>query len=458
MSNVTIRSKCSHSARRAAYGAAGALFCLVIACGSDPIETGDPAVESVTEAFVAGRCADGTQEQVFIGGMVGCAGAVTFANRNSLCAPGFRTVSAAEWTALRRGVAPTHNYWTNNNLRYSGTGTAACSVSPETGTSCGSTPMRVCTASGTDAEGNQCNWQHCGLETTTPDQYFGGCLGNTTAGALCIVGGCADGSIEQTFAGGMVGCAAIETYANRATLCGPRYRVASAAEWASLRAGGIPLHNYWTNDPLKYSGSGTANCSVSTTAGVDCGSTPMRVCTSSGTDPEGNICNWARCGLNTTTPNQYFGGCIDNTYAGAVCVPNVGCADGSVEQVFANGMVGCAGAVTFPNRDALCASGYRPATSAQWTASRLGAVPTHNYWTDDPLRYNGSSAACFVSTTVGTDCGANTPMRVCTASGTDAEGNQCNWSNCGINTVLPNQYFGGCAGNTTAGTICVPVP
>ena len=89
-----------------------------------------------------------------------------------------------------------------------------------------------------------------------PDQFFGGCVGNTTAGALCIMGGCADGSIEQTFAGGMVGCASIETYANRATLCGPGYRVATAAEWVALRNGIAPTHNYWTNDPLKYSGSG----------------------------------------------------------------------------------------------------------------------------------------------------------------------------------------------------------
>jgi hypothetical protein len=45
-------------------------------------------------------------------------------------------------------------------------------------------------------------------------------------------------------------------------------------------------------------------------------------------------------------------------------------------------------------------------------------------------------------------------MRVCTASGTDAEGNVCNWENCGYGSTSPNQYFGGCEGNTTAGTLC----
>jgi len=404
---------------------------------------------------IAGRCADGTTEQFFSGGMVGCAGAVTFANRDTLCAPGSRTVSAAEWTALRFGIAPTHDYWTNNNLKYNGTGPSACFVSAETGNSCGATPMRVCTAAGTDAEGNQCNWQHCGLEANLPDQFFGGCVGNTTAGALCIVGGCADGSIEQTFAGGMVGCAAVQTYANRAAVCGPGYRVATAAEWVALRNGIAPTHNYWTNDALKYNGTGPSACFVSTSAGNDCGTTPMRVCT--GTDPEGNACNWTHCGIDANTPDQFFGGCVGNTSAGVLCVPNMGCADGSVEQVFANGMVGCGGSVTFASRDTLCAPGYQPATAAQWAANRGAAVPAHDYWTDDALKWSGSGpSACFVSTSVGSDsCGAS-PMRVCTAAGTDAEGNSCNWTHCGLNANSPDQFFGGCLGN--AGTVCMPSP
>ena len=135
-----------------------------------------------------------------------------------------------------------------------------------------------------------------------------------------------------------------------------------------------------------------------------------------------------------------------------------GCADGSDEQVFNNGMVGCAGAATFVNRGVLCAAGYQPATTLQWTSNRGSVIPTHDYWTNDLLRYTGAgSSSCFVSLSVGTDCGASTPMRVCSAAGTDPEGNHCNWTQCGLYANAPNQYFGGCAGNTTAGTLCIPV-
>jgi hypothetical protein len=401
------------------------------------------------------RCADGTQEQVFGGGMVGCAGAVSFADRATLCGPGFRVVSAAEWVALRGGIAPVHDYWTSNDLKFSGNGTSACSVSPLVGVSCGATPMRVCTAAGTDAEGNQCNWQHCGLEASAPDQFFGGCAGNLTAGALCIVAGCADGTVEQIFAGGMVGCAATETYANRASLCGPGFRLATAAEWVALRGGIAPTHDYWTSDALKFSGSGSSACTVSTTVGNDCGATPMRVCTAAGGDAEGNVCNWTHCGLDASAPDQFFGGCVFNTTAGAVCVPSTGCADGSVEQVFEKGMVGCAGSVAYGSRASLCGSGYQPATAAQWVANRGGAVPNHDYWTDDSLKWGGSGpSACFVSNTTGSDtCGAS-PMRVCTTAGSDPEGNTCTWTHCGLDANAPDQFFGGCISN--AGTLCMP--
>ena len=46
--------------------------------------------------------------------------------------------------------------------------------------------MHICTASGTDPEGNHCNWTHCGWELNSPDQFFGGCGG--TAGTLCMTG------------------------------------------------------------------------------------------------------------------------------------------------------------------------------------------------------------------------------------------------------------------------------
>jgi alpha-tubulin suppressor-like RCC1 family protein len=135
-----------------------------------------------------------------------------------------------------------------------------------------------------------------------------------------------------------------------------------------------------------------------------------------------------------------------------------GCADGSDDQVFNNGMVGCAGAVTFANRGTLCTAAYRPAATLQWTSNRGAGIPTHHYWTNDPLKWSGSgSNSCFVSLSVGGDCPSDTPMRVCAATNTDPEGNRCNWTQCGLYANAPNQYFGGCGGNLTAGTVCIPV-
>lgn len=84
-------------------------------------------------------------------------------------------------------------------------------------------------------------------------------------------------------------------------------------------------------------------------------------------------------------------------------------------------------------------------------------APTYNYWTDDPLKYAGTgSAACYVTLAGGTSyASATAPMRVC-AGATDPLGNTCNWYDCGFNTVSPNEYFGGCNSNYTAGTLCCP--
>lgn len=52
-------------------------------------------------------------------------------------------------------------------------------------------------------------------------------------------------------------------------------------------------------------------------------------------------------------------------------------------------------------------------------------------------------------------------LRVCTPhgspAGTDALGNTCTWTDCGLGTTQ-NQDFGGCAANTTAGTLCCDTP
>lgn len=143
------------------------------------------------------------------------------------------------------------------------------------------------------------------------------------------------------------------------------------------------------------------------------------------------------------------------TTAGTVGIFGRACADGSVEQTFLNGMVGCAGRATWENRGQLCGVGYRPASAREWSTHRGSTAPSHNYWTEDALRFQGSAAGCSVDRYAGFSCGSE-PMRVCTEDGADPEGNACNWRNCGLQTVTPNQYFGGCAGNPTAGALCVP--
>src|SRR5262249_3192739 len=97
--------------------------------------------------------------------------------------------------------------------------------------------------------------------------------------------------------------------------------VCSANEWVTYRSGSVPAHNYWTSDNLQYGGSSNA-CYVTLSGGTPCDQ-PMRVCTATGSDPEGNTCNWANCawGVGGTT-DEYFGGCSGNQYAGALCCAN----------------------------------------------------------------------------------------------------------------------------------------
>jgi hypothetical protein len=174
--------------------------------------------------------------------------------------------------------------------------------------------------------------------------------------------------------------------------------------------------------------------------------------------------NYARgdCRLYTDPAGTHLADTsVTGFYVNAYCTSDPtfvpGCADGTVEQLFANGMVGCAGTATFASRGALCGPGYQPATAAQWAVNHGPVSPLHDYWTNDALRWGGTGpSACFVSTTAGSDtCGAS-PMRVCTATGTDTEGNTCNWTHCGLETNAPDQFFGGCGSN--AGVVCVPSP
>jgi hypothetical protein len=202
------------------------------------------------------------------------------------------------------------------------------------------------------------------------------------------------------------------------------------------------------------------DCGVRCVAGEVCSAGLCELSCQDGLDNCNGICR----DLNTDPANCGF--CGNRCTTQLVCVGGRcarGCADGSVEQTFSNGMVGCAGEVRWVDRESLCLSGWHSCSSADWVAGRNGAAPVYHYWTGENLFYSGSQSACFVSTTIGnTACGSQggggNPMRVCapTADRLDPLGNRCNWVSCGLDSVLPNEFFGGCSGNLTAGTLCCP--
>jgi hypothetical protein len=269
---------------------------------------------------------------------------------------------------------------------------------------------------------------------------------------------CADQSVEQTFwYGGMVGCSGKVGFVARDNLCGVGYTSCTAQQYVSNRAGSVPTNNYWTADPLKRkAGDSTNNCSVGLSGvhTVGCSAGHMLVCRSGQPDPQGNTCEMTGCGLNNNTPNQYFGGCSTNGQAGTMCCPLIACAGGTNDQQFSASMVGCAGSVTWDKREYLCAGAWKPCTAKQYVLRRNSVIPDLNYWTDDDLKYEGSSGACWVTKSEKGESCPGEPMRVCTGVQPDGKGNKCNMVGCGYESASPNQYFGGCSGNDTAGTLC----
>jgi hypothetical protein len=315
--------------RAAASGLAVIGLVTGLAACDTPLDEGE-AVEVQQSALASVPCTNGAPVQTFGGEMYGCRGSVTFDNRATLCGPGFHVASASEWTTWKGGAptanAPTHNYWTDDSLRFiAGPPCIAADKMPG-GVWSSLGPPRVCVPGGTDSSGNTCNvGQSCGLDSTGPGFFFGmSPSGTPKAGALCVRSACANGDAAQSFAGGMVGCPGTSLFADRNTnVCANGYHVASAEEWVTYRKSATPTHNYWTWDNLSWAGSGPGNCAATFTpdgTADNCSGSPMRVCTPSGTDVEGNTCNWERCGLGTNQPDQSFGGCIGDTKAGALCV------------------------------------------------------------------------------------------------------------------------------------------
>ena len=341
-------------------------------------------------------CGDPSTIEDFDGLMFGCPGTVSWPTRESLCGAGYSACSAVQWVDHRAGAVPTFNYWTADELGYDGP-SAACSVSLTSTYSCATNnPMRVCTAAGGDSLGNTCNWENCGFETTLPNEYFGGCNGNLTAGTLCC-------DITDVDADGVP---AVDD------VC-PGFD-----DTADADQDGVP--------------DGCDICATGDDAlDADTGEVPDACDLCPGSDDTVDL-----------NGNGVPDGCD-------------GCAAGIAREAFDGLMFGCRGTVSWPNRAGQCGAGFQACTALEWVTHRSGVVPTFNYWTDDDLGYSGSGSACSVSTSATYACYANEPMRVCTAAGGDSLGNACNWANCGFEVVSPNEYFGGCNNNNnTAGTLC----
>jgi hypothetical protein len=133
--------------------------------------------------------------QVFDGIMIGCGGAVSFANRATLCPSYCHVCSPNEWVSHHGTLAPAHNYWTSDLLGYSNTSPICLSVSgPNFCSSAGEGPGGVCAPTQPDPEGNNCinpNHALCPDTTNSPNQFFGACNGMVAgvvvdrSGALC---------------------------------------------------------------------------------------------------------------------------------------------------------------------------------------------------------------------------------------------------------------------------------
>jgi hypothetical protein len=136
------------------------------------------------------------------------------------------------------------------------------------------------------------------------------------AAGECVDVGCADGTVEEEFAGGVQGCAGSVSHDSRNTLCAVGFVACTAAQWVGRATQVEPQNEYWVEEDLRYSGSNGA-CSVSASTGTACSTAPFRVCPSS-TVISG--CSWINCGLESTAVNDYFGGCSDAS-AGTLCCP-----------------------------------------------------------------------------------------------------------------------------------------
>jgi CubicO group peptidase (beta-lactamase class C family) len=167
-----------------------------------------------------------------------------------------------------------------------------------------------------------------------------------------------------------------------------------------------------------------------------------------------------------------------NLVDGVVPFDSGGCADSDdvkhVQRFYDQKMFGCAGSVTYPKASTLCNTGYHVCSAEEFATYNQYAgpasvenaeAPMDHYWTSTNLKYSGSSSGNCSASTLATaySCPTNEPMRVCSPTAEwdpveyaykDTQGNYCNWIGCGYGGSTTDRYFGGCYGNTTAGTLC----
>ncbi len=160
--------------------------------------------------------------------------------------------------------------------------------------------------------------------TATDRNNCGACGVGCTTNQTCVAGACKDlcvgpARVGDVFSPTMVGCVDRRQWSERAKTCPPGSVVCTAAQWNARPAAKKPTFNYWTDDYLQWRGTGPASCvAVTNGNGGACSGFPMHVCAAS-TDPMGNTCTWTHCGYVTLSPDQYYGGCTGDYYAGALC-------------------------------------------------------------------------------------------------------------------------------------------
>jgi hypothetical protein len=179
-----------------------------------------------------------------------------------------------------------------------------------------------------------------------------------------------------------------------------------------------------------------------------CCATELVACNGQCTDISIDLNNCGACNKKCALDEK----CVEGN-----CNKSSGCASGIDDQVFSLGMRGCKGVVKFAQRASLCAANFRVCTASEWVTWRSGQSPSYNYWTNDVLYATGASENCFVDyLPPGQFCTPDKPMHVCTDH-YDSLGNQCNWILCGLKKTTPHDFFGGCLGGDTAGTLCCPI-